>query len=197
MSYDLLLRLPGLLLAIVIHEFSHGYAAYLLGDDTAKNSGRLTLNPVKHLDLIGFIFLLVFRFGWAKPVPINPNSFKNRKRGIFIVSLAGPFSNFLTALAISFVISLDFIDNYLLLNILLIGLWYNIMLGVFNLLPLPPLDGSKILASLLPRKMEYYFYKNERYLYLILIILVLSDSVDKILTPLINFSLNMFLKIIG
>ena len=153
MRYDLFLRLPGLLLAIVIHEFSHGYTAYLLGDDTAKNSGRLTLNPIKHIDLIGFIFLLIFRFGWAKPVPINPLNFKNRRKGIVVVSLSGPFSNFLVAFIILFIISLDVINNYLLLNILFLGLWYNMMLGIFNLLPFTPLDGSKILASLLPRRL--------------------------------------------
>lgn len=190
MRYDLFLRLPGLLLAIVIHEFSHGYTAYLLGDDTAKNSGRLTLNPIKHIDLIGFIFLLIFRFGWAKPVPINPLNFKNRRKGIVIVSLSGPFSNFLVAFIILFIISL-------LLNILFLGLWYNMMLGIFNLLPFPPLDGSKILASLLPRRLEYYFYKYEKYLYLILIILLFTDLIDRILTPMINFSLNILLKIIS
>lgn len=197
MRYDLFLRLPGLLLAIVIHEFSHGYTAYLLGDDTAKNSGRLTLNPIKHIDLIGFIFLLIFRFGWAKPVPINPLNFKNRRKGIVIVSLSGPFSNFLVAFIILFIISLDVINNYLLLNILFLGLWYNMMLGIFNLLPFPPLDGSKILASLLPRRLEYYFYKYEKYLYLILIILLFTDLIDRILTPMINFSLNILLKIIS
>lgn len=197
LDYNLLLRLPGLLLAIVIHEFSHGYAAYLLGDNTAKNSGRLTLNPIKHIDLIGFIFLLIFRFGWAKPVPINSYNFKNRKKGIFIVSLAGPISNFLVVLVISFIFSLDIINSRLLINILLIALWYNLMLGIFNLLPLPPLDGSKILVSLLPNKIEYYFYRYERYLYLILIILVLTDSIDIILTPLINFCLTFLLKIIA
>lgn len=197
MRYDLFLRLPGLLLAIVIHEFSHGYTAYLLGDDTAKNSGRLTLNPIKHIDLIGFIFLLIFRFGWAKPVPINPLNFKNRRKGIVVVSLSGPFSNFLVAFIILFIISLDVINNYLLLNILFLGLWYNMMLGIFNLLPFPPLDGSKILASLLPRRLEYYFYKYEKYLYLILIILLFTDLIDRILTPMINFSLNILLKIIS
>lgn len=196
-SYDVLFRLPGLLLAIVVHEFSHGFAAYLLGDKTAKNSGRLSLNPIKHIDFIGFTFMLLFRFGWAKPVPINSHNFRNRKMGIFIVSLAGPLSNFLTALLILYILSLNIISNNLILNMLLIGLWYNIMLGIFNLIPLPPLDGSKILASLLPKKVEDYFYKYEKYLYLILIVLLLSDSIDKIMTPVINFSLNLLLKIIS
>ena len=147
--------------------------------------------------MIGFIFLLIFRFGWAKPVPINPLNFKNRRKGIVIVSLSGPFSNFLVAFIILFIISLDVINNYLLLNILFLGLWYNMMLGIFNLLPFPPLDGSKILASLLPRRLEYYFYKYEKYLYLILIILLFTDLIDRILTPMINFSLNILLKIIS
>src|SRR5690606_5253012 len=115
---------------------------YLLGDDTAKNSGRLTLNPFKHFDIIGFVFLLLFKFGWAKPVPINPNNFKKRKRDTILVSLAGPFSNFILAIIISFIISLGLVTNNILLSILIIMLWYNLMLGVFNLLPFPPLDGS-------------------------------------------------------
>ena len=197
MKIDILLNIPGLLVAIIIHECAHGFVAYLLGDDIAKNSGRLTLNPFKHLDIVGFIFLLLFKFGWAKPVPINPNNFKKRKRDTILVSLAGPFSNFILAIIISFIISLGLITNNILLNILIIMLWYNIMLGVFNLLPFPPLDGSKILASLLPNKYEYVFYKYERYLYLILILLIATNTIDKILGPFINFSLSLLIKIIG
>ncbi|NLW22458.1 MAG: site-2 protease family protein [Tissierellia bacterium] len=197
MNYNLLLRLPGLLVAIVIHEFSHGYAAYLLGDDTAKKSGRLSLNPLKHIDLMGFIFLILFRFGWAKPVPINTTNFKNRKIGTIAVSLAGPLSNFLLAIIIGFIISKGIIKNYLIFQVMLIMLWYNMMLGIFNLLPFPPLDGSKVLASLLPSKYEYFFYKNERYLYFILILLVATNTIDKILSPLIDISLNILLKIIS
>lgn len=196
MGYDFLFRLPALLVAIIIHEFSHGYVAYILGDNTAKEAGRLTLNPLKHLDITGFIFLLLFKFGWAKPVPINPNNFKNRKRGMIAVSLAGPFSNFIMALIIGFTISMDIISSNILFNILIIMLWYNLMLGVFNLLPLPPLDGSKVLASLLPVKYEYLFYKNERYLYLILIILVATNTINKILGPIIDLCLNILIKII-
>lgn len=197
MRFDILLNIPGLLVAIIVHEYSHGFMAYLLGDNTAKESGRLTFNPAKHLDPIGFVFLLLFRFGWAKPVPINPNNFKKRKRDTILVSLAGPFSNFLLALIIGFIISLGIIRNNIVLNILIIMLWYNIMLGVFNLLPFPPLDGSKILASLLPNKFEYAFYRYERHLQLILILLVATNTIDKILGPFINFSLNLLIKIIG
>jgi len=197
MSYKFLLNLPGLLLAIIIHEFSHGAVAYLLGDDTAKKAGRLTLNPFKHLDLVGFIFLLIFKFGWAKPVPINSFNFKNRKRDTILVSLAGPFSNFIMAIIIGFILSSGVIANNILANILLIALWYNLMLGSFNLLPFPPLDGSKILASLLPTKLEFAFYKYERYLHLILIILIATNTIDKLLGPFIETNLNLLLKIIG
>ncbi|HSH35148.1 site-2 protease family protein [Schnuerera sp.] len=196
MEYDFLFRLPGLFVAIVIHEFSHGYIAYVLGDNTAKEAGRLTLNPLKHLDIMGLVFLLLFKFGWAKPVPINSNNFKNRKRDMIAVSLAGPFSNFLVAIVIGTILSMNIITNYLLINIFVIMLWYNLMLGIFNLLPLPPLDGSKILASLLPVKYEYLFYKNERYLYLILIILIATDTINKILSPIIDISLNLLIKIV-
>lgn len=196
MGYDILIRLPGLLFSIVVHELAHGYMAYKLGDNTAKQAGRLTINPLKHIDIVGFIFLLIFKFGWAKPVPINPTNFKVRKRDTILVSLAGPFSNLLISLIIGIIFSFDVIENYIFFNALMITLWYNIILGIFNLLPFPPLDGSKILASFLPVKYEYMFYKNERYLHLILIILVITNTVDKILNPIINSYLNLFIKII-
>ena len=113
MIADKLIILPGLLTAIVFHEFAHGFVAYKLGDPTAKNAGRLTLNPFKHIDLIGFIFLMVFRFGWAKPVPINPNYFKNRKKDTILVSAAGPIINFIIALFFSLIVSMDIIHNNL------------------------------------------------------------------------------------
>ncbi|NLX62858.1 MAG: site-2 protease family protein [Tissierellia bacterium] len=196
MGLDYIISLPGLLLAIVVHEFSHGLAAYVLGDGTAKNSGRLTLNHLKHIDIIGFIFLLIFKFGWAKPVPINPINFKSRKRDTIIVSLAGPISNFILAIMISLLLSTGNINNYIIIQMMIIALWYNLMLGVFNMLPFPPLDGSKILASLLPVKYEYKFYKYERYLYVILIIFIATNLVDEILRPLIELMLNLLINII-
>ena len=197
MILEKIISLPGLFIAIIFHELAHGYTAYKLGDPTAKEAGRLTLNPLKHIDIVGFLFMLVFKFGWAKPVPINPSYFKKRKRDTILVSLAGPLTNFIIAIISAFIISTNIIKNSIFIDILIITLWYNIMLGVFNLLPFPPLDGSKVVASILPVKWEYKFYKYERYLYLILVFLVISNTIDKILGPLINISLNVLLKIVN
>lgn len=194
---NFLYSLPGLLVAIVFHELAHGYTAYLLGDNTAKDAGRLSLNPIRHIDPIGFISLLVFKFGWAKPVPINSNNFQNRKRDTILVSLAGPFSNFIIALVVGNILYSIPIRNTILHNMIMMTLIYNIVLCVFNLLPFPPLDGSKILASLLPRKLEYLFYKYERYMYLILILLIFTNTIDKILGPTINIMLNIIYNIIN
>jgi Zn-dependent proteases len=138
-----LISLPGLLIAIIFHELAHGYAAYKLGDPTAKNAGRLTLNPIKHIDPVGFLFMLIFKFGWAKAVPINPSYFKRRKRDMIIVSVAGVLTNFLLAILFGFIIINFEISNDYINQMFLIAMWYNLMLGVFNLLPFPPLDGSK------------------------------------------------------
>lgn len=193
---DNLIILPGLLIAITFHELAHGLAAYKLGDPTAKDSGRLTLNPIKHIDIIGFILLLTVKFGWAKPVPINPMYFKNRKLGTIIVSIAGPLTNFLLAILGGIFLSLGIIKSVILLTMIKMLIIYNIALGIFNLLPFPPLDGSKVVASLLPTKYEILFYKNERYLYVILILLVITGGIGKILFPLINASINMLNKVL-
>lgn len=192
-----LIRLPALLIAIVCHEFAHGYVAYKLGDNTAKNRGRLTLNPLKHLDPIGFLLLFTLGFGWAKPVPINPLYFKDRKLGTILVSIAGPLTNFALAILTALLITLLKINNDLILSFVLPIFLYNIALGVFNLIPLPPLDGSKILASLLPNKYEYLFYKYERYLYIILIVLIMTDTINVILHPLIEVIFNFILNLVS
>mgnify|MGYP000868606306 FL=1 len=197
MIVDKIISIPGLFIAIIFHEVAHGYVAYRLGDPTAKREGRLTLNPLKHIDIVGFLFLLIFKFGWAKPVPINPLYFKNRKRDILLVSIAGPLTNLAIAFILAILISFIGITNGIITQMIVIAIWYNIMLGIFNLLPFPPLDGSKIVASLLPEKYEILFYKYEKYLYFILIILIVTDTVDKILGPFINIALSVLLKIIS
>lgn len=196
MIVEKLISLPGLLVAIIFHELAHGYTSYKLGDPTPKKNGRLTLNPISHIDPIGFLCLIIFKFGWAKPVPINPSYYKHRKKDTVLVSIAGPITNLLIALLVSFIISRGFIKSETILNIFVIMVWYNIMLGIFNLIPLPPLDGSKILASLLPLKYETLFYKYEKYLNIILILLIITKQIDKILSPVINLCLNLLIKII-
>lgn len=184
--------LPGLLIAITLHELAHGYSAFLLGDPTAKNNGRLTLNPFAHIDIVGFLLLFTVGFGWAKPVPIDPRYFKNRKIGTIIVSLAGPITNFTIAvlgvIIIGVTISFNRGMSEVVFDIVQMTIWYNVILGIFNLLPFPPLDGSKIVASILPIKIEILFYRYEKYLYSILLLLIISNTIDRILGPLINIS---------
>ncbi len=193
---DILISIPGLIIAILFHELAHGYTAYLLGDDTAKEDGRLSLNPIRHIDPVGLLFMVVFRFGWAKAVPINPMKFKNRKRDTFLVSIAGVVTNFILALISAIILVHVPIKSELIFQMILVTMWYNIMLGVFNLLPFPPLDGSKVVASFLPTKLEYLFYKYERYFYIVLVILIMTDVTDKIISPIINFVLNLILSIV-
>ena len=174
--------IPAAFLSVVLHEISHGYVAYAMGDPTAKSRGRLSLNPIHHLDIVGLISMILFRFGWAKPVPVNPYYFKKRKLGMSLVALAGPVSNLLLAfLAITIVFLLTlfpvgneivftilqgFVDFFMIFSILNIGL------AVFNLIPIPPLDGSKILFSLLPNKAYSRLLQVEQYGFLILILLL-------------------------
>ena len=192
---DIIIRTIAVLVAIIPHEMAHGYAAYLCGDETAKNDGRLSLNPLHHLDPIGTICLIFFKFGWAKPVMINPNNFRDRKKGTFFVSIAGVLTNFILAIIAVIImkhISLNDFVFELFMNIF----WFNIVLGVFNLIPIPPLDGSKLLFSFLPLKYEYYLIKYEKYGYIILLLLIMSNNLDKILIPMVNFMINLIGKIV-
>lgn len=193
---DLLLSLPAVLWAITFHEFCHGYAAYRLGDPTAARMGRLTLNPLAHLDPVGALMLLVFRFGWAKPVPIEPRHFRFPKRDIIIVSLAGSAGNFLTALACGLLVKVfpgPFITIPALGRFIVLMVLINLGLGVFNLIPIPPLDGSKILYVLLPPSWLRGFFWLERYGFFVLMILLVLGVVQSVMSPIIRTLLFLIL----
>lgn len=181
------------LLCITIHELSHGYIAYRLGDDTAKRAGRLTLNPLKHLDPIGLLMMLVFRVGWAKPVPVNMYRFKNPKRGMAITALAGPVSNVLISLVFLLLYGLLYIPllrshaGGYMLKMLALTAEMSLGLAVFNLIPLPPLDGSKVLFSVISDKAYYQLMRYERYGSAVLFILVATGVFGKPLSAVINF----------
>ena len=182
------------LLCITLHELSHGYVAYLLGDDTAKRAGRLTLNPLKHLDPIGLLMMLVFRFGWAKPVPVNMMRFKHPKRGMAVTALAGPASNLLITVVFLFLYGflLAPLSGTQTGKVLLQGIELTayISLGfcIFNLIIVPPLDGSKVLFSLLPDRLYLKLMRYERYGSLLLLVLVWSGLLGKPLRTLISLA---------
>ena len=190
---DLLLSLPAVLWAISFHEFCHGYMAYRLGDPTAKLQGRLTLNPLSHLDPIGALMLVLVRFGWAKPVPIDTRFFKKPKRDIILVSLAGAGGNILTAAFFGIIVRrLLFLMPlsprvgtlvYIFITLMII---INLNLAVFNLLPIPPLDGSKLLYVLLPPRQMKYYYWIERYGFYILLIMLALGLFQAILGPIVG-----------
>ena len=171
--------IPAAFLSVVLHEISHGYVAYAMGDPTAKSRGRLSLNPAHHLDIIGLLSMILFGFGWAKPVPVNPYYFRHRKLGMSLVALAGPVSNLLLAfisITLCFLLGLLPVKINLvfegLLYFLLIFATLNVGLAVFNLIPIPPLDGSKVIFSLLPDHTYMKLLQFERYGFILLIILL-------------------------
>ena len=193
----LLLTVPALLWALSFHEFCHGLAAYLVGDKTAERYGRLTLNPLAHFDIVGTLMLLFVGFGWAKPVPINARYFRHPKRDLIIVSLAGVAGNILTAVVS--VLFLRFCGEWWYgltgragLTIVIQMISINMGLAAFNLIPIPPLDGSRVLEAFLPYKYLEYYYWLERYGMIILLVLLMTGIINVIFEPIINF-LWMFL----
>lgn len=200
----MLLRLPIIFLAISVHESAHGYMAYLLGDRTAKYSGRLSINPMHHMDLMGALCMLFFGFGWAKPVPVNPQYFKNPKGGMSLVGIAGPASNFILAFIFSVLYGLwirafgfpaSFVGDFFT-SLFAVGISLNVGLGIFNLIPFPPLDGSKILAYFLPNRWYYRLMEYERYAMPVLMILLFVGLLDIPLGFLQNKVISLFLFII-
>lgn len=175
--YWILFAIPSILIASTVHEYAHGLAAYKLGDPTAKAYGRLTLNPLKHIDPIGALSMIIFRFGWSKPVPINEYNFEKKELGTAIVSFAGPLSNLLLAtlfgsINLIFHPNLQSIFGVFLFTFTLI----NISLAIFNLIPIPPLDGHKIVRAFLPGKLRYYWEKMEKFSFLFILLLIIPFS---------------------
>jgi Zn-dependent protease len=187
------------LICITIHELAHGFTAYRLGDSTAKDLGRLTLNPIKHIDILGLLMMMFFRFGWAKPVPVNMNNFKYPKWYMAVTAIAGPLSNIIMAIVILFLYGLLFeaiggadgggtavIVHDLIQNTIFLSL----ALAVFNLMPIPPLDGSKVLFSLLSENMYYKLMRYERYGMILLILFLatpfFSDTIGRLTNTLFN-----------
>ena len=190
---DLALSVIPILICITVHECCHGLCALSLGDDTAKRAGRLSLNPIKHFDAVGFIMMLVVHFGWAKPVPVDMRRFKNPKVGMAATALAGPVSNILLAILMLFIYGLLYgalvettVGLYVLYAIRLTAT-LSVSLGIFNLIPVPPLDGSKVLFAFLPQRWYYTLMQYEKYGSLVMIVLVLTGVLTKPLSAAVNW----------
>lgn len=186
-SSDMIFRIPAFLAAITVHEYAHARVADYLGDPTPARAERLTLNPIAHLDPVGLIMLWLFQFGWAKPVPVNPYCFRNGQKGIMMVSFAGPASNiilaFFSALALTLLAKFG-VESFVAERVLWLLYSYNIMFAIFNLLPFPPLDGSKILEVLLPFKVAEWYDRMTPYAPFILIGLIYLGVISTIVYPL-------------
>ncbi|CAC9452410.1 FIG004556: membrane metalloprotease [uncultured Gammaproteobacteria bacterium] len=195
-----------LIFAITVHEFAHGWVANQCGDATAKMLGRLTLNPIKHIDPIGTILVPAilyftgspFLFGWAKPVPINFNALKSPKKDMILVALAGPVSNFIMALLWLLVILFALnLQSQLLIDMAYFGIAINLILGVFNLLPLPPLDGSRVVSALLPNHLAYEYNKLEQYGLFILVGLLFLGVFERVILPIVQILNHTMLSLGG
>lgn len=201
---NMVLSAAACLLCIVLHELCHGWAALRMGDDTALRAGRLTLNPLKHIDWVGLILLVTVRFGWAKPVPVNMNRFRRPKLGMALTALAGPAGNLLLALVLTPLYAAAFVYDQLHGGIacyaaifLINAITVSIGLAVFNLLPVPPLDGSKIVFTFLPAKWHRFLLKYERYGMFLLMALLYSGFLDKPLSLMRNGILQFMFTAVG
>jgi Zn-dependent protease len=202
---EFILVIPAVLFAITIHEYAHGWVADKFGDPTARLMGRLTLNPLAHLDPIGALMLILVRIGWAKPVPVNPNNLRNPRRDMIWISLAGPVTNLAAALALGTVVRVMIMTGVNLgglmapvLLLLVFGVVIDVALAIFNFIPIPPLDGSKVLAGLLPVRWAYHYLKYERFGPIVLIGLIIIGQLTgvsilgRLITPALGFFVTLF-----
>ena len=199
-----LMWLPIIMLSLSFHEASHAFIAYKLGDPTARNFGRVTLNPVKHLDPIGFISMLIVGFGWANPVPVNPNNFKNPKNGMALTAIAGPVSNLIMSFIAMIIYRVLFFvglanGSYptVAMNVFALVVTLNLSLAIFNLLPIPPLDGSRIFNLFMSEKTYFKVMKYEKYVFVGLAVLLYSGLLDKPLSWLQDIGLDVMWFLTG
>jgi Zn-dependent protease len=204
---ELIILAPPLLFALTFHEFAHGFIAYRLGDPTARDAGRLTLNPLKHLDPLGTIAFFFIKFGWAKPVPVNPSYFQNPKKDMLWVALAGPVTNLALAVvsailtkatwALASILPYSSAAEAILVplnSMLIASVWINLVLCIFNFLPIPPLDGSRILMGLLPNNLALSYMRLERFGFIIILVLAFSGILSKVIVPIISFANSLLLS---
>ncbi len=211
--FEIIWSIPAVLIAITVHEYAHGFAAYYYGDPTAKLAGRLTLNPIAHLDPIGTLMLIIFRIGWAKPVPINYGNLRNPKKDMIRVSFAGPLSNIIVSFLFAVLLRLNnFIFQNLLYNtinnfpdllltfirgwfiFLHTGILINLILAIFNLIPIPPLDGHHILLGVLPPEWAQQYAKlNHTHGMIILLLLIWTGFIGKVIFPVAYYFFRLFI----
>lgn len=195
---NILFGVPITLIALTVHEFAHGWVSTKLGDPTPRYQGRLTLNPLAHLDVLGTILMIITGFGWAKPVAINPNYYKDRKKGMALCALAGPLSNFLLAffgMLIGYILLFVFarfnLPTEMLSTIIFVFAWRNLCFMVFNLIPLPPLDGFKVAGLFIPNSLYYNILRYEQYVVFAIMALSLIGVFDSIIGTGVNFFLRL------
>ena len=202
-----LYTLPALLFCLSVHEFAHAYTAYKLGDRTQKAMGRLTLNPFSHIDIAGFICIALFGFGWGKPVMIDDRNFKNKAAGNALTAFAGPCSNIIMAILFTIILKILLITGVILptinsvvgsiiLNMLILTIQFNVVFAIFNLIPIPPFDGSRILYFFLPAKGREYMYKIEQYSFIIVLVILMTGVGSRLVSPIVNFVLGLLSKFI-